>query len=191
MNSRLVKAGVAVAVVAAAVYWYWSPLLAIREMQSAAKGGDTDAFSDHVDYPRLRESFKGQASAMFAQKLAAQSGNGDSATKVGAALGAMLGTAVVNQLVDSLVRPEVVMRAMQEGKLMPSKRADDSPPPPGDSSSPALRKLEWSAEHKGVNKFVAYAHRPGEPEDKRIGLVLERNGFATWKLTEIRLPALQ
>jgi hypothetical protein len=192
MNSRAVKGGVAAALVVIAAYWYWSPLLAIRQMQLAAKAGDADAFSDHVDYPRLRESFKGQFSAMLTEKMAAQSSNDDSAAKVGAALGMMLGTAMVNQFVDAMVRPEVViMRAMQEGKLMPKKSADGGSSTPTDSGSPAPQKVEWSAEHKGVDKYIAYAHRPGEAEDRRIALVLERSGFATWKLTEIRLPPLQ
>jgi hypothetical protein len=118
MNSRVVKGGVVAALVVIAAYWYGSPLLAIRQMQSAAKAGDADAFSDHVDYPRLRESFKGKFSAMFAQRMAAQSNSDNEFAKAGAALGMMLGTAMVNQFVDAMVRPEVVMRAMQEGKLI-------------------------------------------------------------------------
>src|SRR5881628_1524793 len=100
MNSRVVKGGVAAALVVIAAYWYWSPLLAIRQMQSAAKAGDADAFSDHVDYPKLRDSFKGQFSAMFAEKMAAQSNSDNDFAKAGAALGMMLGPAMVNQFVD-------------------------------------------------------------------------------------------
>jgi hypothetical protein len=33
--------------------------------------------------------------------------------------------------------------------------------------------------------------KPEQPEDQRIGLVMERSGFANWKLMEIRLPATQ
>jgi hypothetical protein len=42
-----------------------------------------------------------------------------------------------------------------------------------------------------VDPFFSIALKPGQPEDKRIALVLERKGFAHWSLTEIRLPALQ
>ena len=191
MATKTFKISIALAVLVAAAYWYWSPVLAIHAMQSAAKAGDADAFSDHVDYPKLRESFKGQFSALLAEKLAAQSSGDNDFAKAGAALGMMLGTAMVNQFVDAMVRPEVVMRAMQEGKLMPKKSADSDSSPPAESAPPARQKVEWSAEHKGVDKYIAYARRSGEPEDKRIALVLERSGFATWKLTEIRLPSLQ
>ena len=74
---------------------------------------------------------------------------------------------------------------------MPKKNADGGSSTPTESSLPAQQKVEWGAEQKGVDKYIAYAHRPGDPMDKRIALVLERSGFATWKLTEIRLPSLQ
>ena len=48
---------------------YWSPILALRSLQTAAQDGDAEAFNEHVDYPRLRDSVKGQFSATLAQKL--------------------------------------------------------------------------------------------------------------------------
>jgi len=60
-------------------YWYWSPFLAMHQLRTAAREGDTDSFNDRVNYPRLRESLKGQFSAMMAEKL-------DGATSVAAIL---------------------------------------------------------------------------------------------------------
>ena len=191
MTSKALRFGIALALVVTAAYWYWSPLLAIRQMQSAAKAGDADSFGEHVDYARLRESLKGQVSGMLAAQMPSQSGDDSGISKAGAALGMLLGTAVVNQVVDTAVRPEVVMRAMQEGQLMPRKSAGTAAAEPAGSGSLARQKVEWSAEHKGFAKYIAYARRPGEPDDKRIALVLERYGFASWKLTEIRLPILR
>lgn len=168
-------------------YWYWSPVFALRQMQSAAKAGDADAFNDHVDYPRLRESLKGQLSAVFTDKLASQPTSGNEFAKAGAALGTMLGLAMVDKMVDAFVRPEAVMRAMQEGKLMP-KTAPDAEPSGRTSGG---NELTWQSERKGVDKYLAHVSKVGEPEDQRISLVLERSGFARWKLTEVRLPALQ
>ena len=51
----------------------------------------------------MRESFKGQMGALVSDSLKPD----DSGA---AALGAMLGLALVNQAVDAFVRPEVVMR---------------------------------------------------------------------------------
>lgn len=72
MTSKALKAAAAAVVVGIAAYWYWSPLLAIRQMQTAARAGDADTFNDHVDYPRLRESLKGQFSAMLTKRLGGQ-----------------------------------------------------------------------------------------------------------------------
>jgi hypothetical protein len=42
-----------------------------------------------------------------------------------------------------------------------------------------------------MNKYIAYASMRDESDEKRVGLVLERAGFANWKLTEVRLPAMK
>lgn len=187
MNSKAIRFSAAIALVAVAAYWYWSPLLAIHQMRSAAKAGDADTFNDHVDYPRLRDSLKGQFSAAIADKASSSTARTDAA-KAGEALGAMLGVALIDRMVDSFVRQEVVMRAMQEGSLVPK---GEQPMPPQQSSSKVKDGIDWSYERKGVDRYVAYALKSGEPEGNKVGLVFERTGFATWRLTEIRLPAFK
>lgn len=197
MASKSIKVvGVAVVLVVAS-YWYWSPFLAIRQLQSAAQKQDADAFNERVDYPKLRESLKGQFAALLGERLVKPEDAGNSF----AALGTMLGLAMVNQFVDAMVRPEAVMRAMQEGKLA-SKPTQPSPPPvstpptdkPTDSpkTESQEKKPKWAYERKGVNKLIAYALDPKTsetPNQEKLGLVFERSGFADWKLTEFRLPA--
>ena len=55
-------------------YWYYSPHLALKSMQAAAQQKDADKFNQHVDYPKLRESFKGQMSAIMAEQLGKSGG---------------------------------------------------------------------------------------------------------------------
>lgn len=175
MKSKLI-AGSAVLAVAVGGYWYYSPHIAMKAMQSAAQKQDADAFNERVDYPKLRESFKGQMSALMAEKVGDTSGAG--------AFGAMLGMAMVNQFVDALVRPEVVMRAMQSGEFQLKGGANNGT---AESGTPS-KKVDWRIERKGVDKVIAYAMEPGQPTDaKATGLVFERQGFTDWKLTEIRL----
>lgn len=83
-----------VALAAAGGYLYYSPYLAIKAMRSAAQHQDAEAFNEHVDYPRLRESFKGQMSAMMAKRL------GDSPDNGAQTFGALLGLVLVNQMVE-------------------------------------------------------------------------------------------
>ncbi|WP_431050040.1 DUF2939 domain-containing protein [Roseateles sp. L2-2] len=193
------KVALVAAVLAIAAYWYWSPWLAIHQMRNAAKAGDATAFNERVDYPLLRESLKGQLSTAVGAKATERSESGSDIAKAGAALGSLFATAMIDRMVDAFVRPESVMRIMQEGKLMP-RRESRAKQPEGTSSDPegdaeggqssAKREPIWTTERPGVDTFVLYARRAGQAEDRRTGLVFQRRGFASWVLTEIRIPAL-
>ena len=167
---------------ALAGYWYGSPYIAVRQMQAAAQAGDADAFNDHVDYPKLRESFKGQMSALLADKL----GNGAESGNPFAALGNALGLAMVDKLVDAMVRPETVMLGMRNGKFAPNAKN----PSPADSgaTAPTDGAPQWVYVRKSMDKLIAYPSASVQPDEKGVGIVFERSGFANWKLTEIRLP---
>jgi hypothetical protein len=81
----------------------------------------------------------------------------------------------------------MVMRSMQNGEFKPVPNIGKDAP----SGESEQKKVEWSLERKGMNKVIAHAQEPGQPElNKDFGLVFERNGFADWKLTEIRLNSL-
>lgn len=200
MASKAIKAVAVATVVAIAGYWYWSPFLAVRQLQSAAQKKDTDAFNKHVDYPKLRESLKAQFSTMFADKLGKPDDSDNDFAKAGAALGTMIGMAVANPIVDAMVQPETIMRVMQDGQLSPKLALpSDSPirsagkPDKQAGAEPKEDRLKWIYEREGVNKLVAYAtdpKRPNETNQEKLGVALQRSGFADWKLTEVRLPAL-
>ena len=196
MTPKIIKTAAVVTVVAIAGYWYWSPFLAIRQMQSAAQAKDADAFNERVDYPKLRESLKGQLSAVMGEQMTKTQDAGNPF----AALGSMLGLAMVDRFVDAMVRPETVMRAMQDGQMSPvAVKPSDAPAPTSsnpDSQAPAEAredKPKWTYERKGVDKLIAYAtdpQKPGAQNSEKLGVVFERSGFANWKLTEVRLPVL-
>lgn len=188
MKSNTLRAVVVVVALAVVAYWYWSPFLAIHQMREAARTGDADTFNDYVDYPRLRESLKGQFSSRLTEKMASDPEPKNEYAKAGAALGSMFAAALVDKMVDAFVRPETVMRAMQQGKVMPKRSSAEA------ASAVAVDeadKVRWTSERKNVDKLIAYGGKPGQSENQRVGFVLERTGFARWKLTEIRLPAGQ
>ena len=192
MNIKISKSvlfAILAAIFALGAYWYWSPFLVIRQMQSAARVGDADAFNDHVDYPRLRESLKGQMSAMIADKMGA-SKNSDNPFAV---FGSALGLLMVDKMVDAMVRPELVMKGMQNGKFGPKvEKSDSEPSSSTDTSATKDSVLRWDYDRKGTDKLIAYAKSGGDQASSiTVGIVFERSGFANWKLTEIRLPALK
>lgn len=193
MISRARKTAVVVAIAAIAAYWYWSPYLTVWQLQSAAQNRDADAFNRHVDYPQLRESLKGQFSSMFADKLG-QPGN--DLAKAGSVVGSLIGMAVVSPFVDAMVRPETMMRAMQDGHLSPKSAPDASAEAGSEVRTDADRAppaAKWTYRRHGVNQVIAYAsdvRQPDQPDADKLALVLVRSGFANWKLADVRLPAL-
>jgi len=161
-------------------HWYYSPYIAMNSMVSAAKSKDADKFNGYVDYPSLRESFKGQFSAKLADVMGSQSSNAFSA------LGAMLGVTMINQMVDALVRPELVMKMMEEGKAQQPIKPANGKQTTDETSS---KEPKWSFERKGVDLVLATPIQQDSKDNQPV-FVFRRTGYADWKLTEVRIPAL-
>jgi hypothetical protein len=161
-------------------HWYYSPFLAMDSMVSAAKAKDADKFNEFVDYPSLRESFKGQFSAKMAEVMGKQSSNPYSA------LGTMLGMTMINQMVDALVRPELVMRMMEEGKAQQPNKSASGKQPTDESETKAPK---WEFERKGTDLVLATPTQKDSSDSQPV-FVFRRVGYANWKLTEVRLPAV-
>ena len=159
-------------------HWYFSPYIAMNSMVSAAKSKDADKFNEFVDYPSLRESFKGQFSAKMADAMGRQSSNPFSA------LGAMLGMTVITQMVDALVRPELVMKMMEEGKAQQPDKSVVGKDTAEDSKSKAPK---WNFERKGTDLVLATPIQENAKDIQPV-FVFRRTGYANWKLTEVRLP---
>jgi Protein of unknown function (DUF2939) len=167
-----------------AAYWFWSPALAMHSMHQAVIAGDADAFNSHVDYPRVRDSIKRQLSTIIATKM------GD--TGLASSFGNALGLALSGTVVDAMVRPATLMAAMQLGKLATplsgangqSSNVGTSPAAKGAEELPGNPNLQTRRE--GLNRFVIQI--TPRSSTRALTLVLERSGFADWKLTEVRLP---
>lgn len=199
MKSKTLKAGLAAAVVLIiAAYWYWSPFLVVWQMRNAAQERDAQAFNTYVDYPKLRDSIKDQFSALYSDTPEESAPDNDLA-KAGSHFGKMLGLLVVNKFVDTVVRPELVMRAIREGYLtpkLPKRKATDPAGGPGasgnDEPADGGGKKHLVFERQGADRLLIYADGirrsdTAPPQDK-LAMVFERSGFATWKLSEVVLP---
>lgn len=178
-SSKPALAALVVGCAAVAAYWYWSPYLALRSMQSAAIARDADAFNAHVDYPRVRAGLKAQ--------LAARIGGSTDANNPLAALGAMLGRTMSDKVVDAMVRPETIMRVMQHGQFGPAAPAQDAAPSAAQDGS---AKPKWIILREGTDRLVATPESSTGAPEKQVKIVFERSGFAHWNLTDVRMPAL-
>jgi len=96
---------------------------------------------------------------------------------------------MADKLVDALVRPETVMRAMQSGQFGPTAAPADTGPgaaPNGAVEQDAPPK--WDYVRHGADQLVAYRADSAAPYEKRMQIVFARSGFADWKLTGVRMP---
>lgn len=175
MQAKRALVLVAVIIAAVAAYWYYSPYVAMHALQRAAQQRDAEAFNARVDYARLRASVKEQFAAALTEKMTNSGGF--------EALGAALGLALVNPMIDALVSPEAVMQAMQRGEFG-LRSPQESPEPSQESTSGA----EWTFERPSTDRIIAYRGDAGSDTSEAVGFVFERSGFADWKLTGLRIP---
>ena len=166
LQKRILPALAAVLLAGVAAYWYWSPYLAMRELRDAAVAADAGRFNERVDFPKVRESLKSQFSARL-QRDSASAGNN---------LGSLLAGVLIDKLIDTAVRPEAIMFAMREGKF----KIERDGSPEGGQDNGERRKTVWHTERQGFDTILFRADR--------MALVMQRRGFADWKLTDIRLP---
>jgi hypothetical protein len=194
---------VVIAIVAVLGYGYASPYIALDRLKRAADARDAQTVSEYVDYPALRESLKEQVASLLTRRLHA-SGNPF------AALGAMIGVALIGPMVDAYATPEGVA-ALLNG-MPPRGNPNDRPPaqPEAPSSGPAQpgtgtatpappatagtadtagnappQPPQTTAGYRGVNEFVVtYQHGVG---DTRYSAILRREGLFTWKLAAVNL----
>jgi len=184
MASNKLSSVLVVAMIGVASFWYFSPYLSIHQMRAAAREGDAATFNAHVDYPKLRENIKTQFSSMLGERAAASAENTDGAKNPVAAFGSMLGVALVDRMIDGMLRPEFVMKAMKDGKwgkLSAEKAGEQS----------EHKEPNWTSERQGLNKFIVHLHGDDAlASSTKTAFVFERVGFAHWSLTEIELPAI-
>lgn len=192
-----------IVVVAVLGYGYASPYLALDRLKQAADARDAQTVSEYVDYPALRESLKEQIAGLLTRKIQARA-NGNPL----AALGAMIGVALIGPLVDAYATPDGVA-ALLNG-MPPRGDPTQRPPAPPDAAAnaptgstgsaaaattpapatanPATtppQPPQTTAAYRGINEFVVtYQHGVG---DTRYAAILRREGLFSWKLAAVDL----
>ena len=160
------------------VGWYFaSPGYALVQLRDAAMAGDAEALESHVDFPAVRDNLKEDLRARLGEEL---QGSDDGSARLGAALG----MAMVDPLVDGLVTPEAIARLVEEGEVAAGAARIEQGGAGEDEAAP-----EWVIERDGLSRFTA---RPQDRETLSVAadaptLVFEREGLG-WKLVELGLP---
>ena len=151
--------------------WYWaSPAIAMSGLRDALLEGDRDELNERVDFPRVRESLKAQMMAAMQAEMAKQAEKDNPF----AALGGMFATAMVGQMIDTIVTPDGLKAMVQHGEFKPDATAEKKP------------EQEWAVERDGLDRFRAVPEaKVGEKVPK---LLFKRDGLS-WRLVEIEMPA--
>jgi hypothetical protein len=195
-----------IVIVVAAVlgYGYASPYVALDRLKRAADARDVATVNEYVDYPALRDSLKLQVTGLLTRRL------GHSGNPL-AAIGAMIGVALIGPLVDAYATPDGVA-ALLNG-MPPRGEPGERPPPPPASTDHAANPAapaqptapgsnasnasdapngttppqppQTTAGYRSVNEFVvSYQHGVG---DTRYSAIFTRQGLFSWKLSAVDL----
>ena len=203
----MVIAVVVIVVVIALAYGYASPYIALDRLKRAADARDAETVNEYVDFPALRDSLKQQVTSLLVRRLDAQRGGNPLA-----AIGAMIGVALIGPLVDAYATPDGVA-ALLNGVPPRGEPGERPPEPPGVASNgPATapgttgsaaqapasptapssstdkappQPPQTTAGYHGINEFVVtYRHGVG---DTRYSAILHRHGLFSWKLSAVDL----
>lgn len=154
-----------------------SPWWSLSGLARAAITADKQRLTLYVDFPRVRESLRAQINAQMAASVAK-----DLKDNPFAALGTLLGSAMVDKAVEAFVTPDGLTRLFEEA--MRDQRTDGDPTP---SRADTARKLydtvglEWLS--TSAVKVLVY----GDQDQIATTLLLERSGL-TWRVVDIELP---
>ena len=193
---------IVIAVIAALGFGYASPYMALNNLKRAADARDAQTVNEYVDFPALRESLKEQVTGLLTRRIE-EHGNGNPF----AAIGAMIGAALIGPLVDAYATPDGVA-ALLNG-MPPRGNPGERPPVPPAPAAPAPEPApsvagntangpansensatppqppQTTAGYRGINEFVVtYQHGAG---DARYSAILRREGLFTWKLAAVNL----
>lgn len=174
-RSMLLPAAAILLGLAAVVWFFFTPHIAVRGMRAAAEERNAARLSGYVNFPALKENLKASLNARIAAETAREKDNPF------AGLGAALAAAFISPLIDALVTPESLAMIMQGDKPEPGK-AKKSP----SKSDP---DTETTMSYEGVNSFVVTIRKKNDPKGETMGLIFNRDGLlSSWKLTALRLP---
>ncbi|HXZ10339.1 MAG TPA: DUF2939 domain-containing protein, partial [Paraburkholderia sp.] len=124
----LLIAVIVIAVVAILGYAYASPYIALDRLKRAADARDAETVNQYVDFPALRVSLKEQVAGLITHRFEANHGGNPLA-----AIGAMIGVALIGPLVDAYATPDGVA-ALLNG-MPPRGEPGERPPAPPAAAS--------------------------------------------------------
>jgi len=140
-------------------------------MKTAVQKHDGEALSEHVDFPSLRQSLKEQINIMLSKEM-----SGDAESNPLAGLGAVLGGAFTDKIVDTYVSPAGLTELLKGDK--PNFDESENENTPSDAVPFEGAKLSYQS----FAKFYISSIDPDTGDESKF--ILRRKGLS-WKLSEL------
>jgi Protein of unknown function (DUF2939) len=193
----------AIAVFAVLAYAYATPYLVLDRLKRAADARDAETVNRYVDYPALRASLRQQLTELLSQRVETQKREHPLA-----ALGALVGMALIGPLVDNYATPDGVAALLngipprgEPGEALTAPPAPHAAPPEGEPGSapatpppgsaaaapsePARAPARASTGYRGIDEFVVTYRR--DATSAPYSVILHRDGWFSWKLAAVDL----
>lgn len=162
-------------IVVLAIYLYASPYLALNNIKKAAQTGDADTLSEYIDFPSVKQGIKDQINAQIMKEVTKED------TDEFEALGAMLATAMINPIVDSIVTPDGVAMMVkgQKPDLNGNVVEQNTEVQSNDT------KLDYKTSYITYKSFKVSLYDPDDGNE--VDIIMRRDGLG-WKVNRINLP---
>ncbi len=169
---KWIAAATALIVVVGGIY-LGSPYYAMHSLRTAALEADTDKLEASVDFPAVRESLKSQMSAAMMAKMQNDPEMRDNPF---AALGALMIPAMIDRMIDSFVTPDGIAALVRGQKPTEKEKVEQNP------------DIESTSAYVNLDRFRVRLHNK-KLDEEGPSFLLERRGFASWKLIRVKMPA--
>lgn len=172
-------------ITAVAVWFYFTPHLALIGMRSSAQNRDAKTFCSYIDFPLLKDNLKSELNA----KMLVEMNKNEMKNNPFSGLAMALGPAMVNNMVDAYVSPAAIERAFKGEYDSNQQSSPQDPKAPGvaQTFNPDFvneQKGEVTTDYDSFNQFVV-SYRPKAGTSS--SLVFERRGLWNWQLISIKL----
>ena len=175
-RNKIIMAAAALLLLTGVAWYFGSPAYAMIQLRDAAVEGNKEDLEKRIDFPKVRESLKSELRA----KMAAEMAKPENQDAGFGTLGAMVGMAMIDSMIEGFVTPDAIAAMIKQGNM---RRAGQQPLEQPEAAN--VEPAEWSIERDGFSRFTATPEVPSG--EKAPTMVFERDGLG-WKLAGIELP---
>lgn len=166
---------------ATAGYVAAGPHITILEIKTGIAERDSGKLSENIEFPRLRQNMKNQFNAEIAGKIPVELQDNPFA-----AFGTALASKMVDGLVEALVTPEGLAKAMK-GKRPSQQPSPDTDRTPESGETQEQKDDVFQNARYSYDSLTQFSIWMPNEDGTETRFVLERQGLS-WKLVNIIMP---